>query len=108
MLLVIEIVLFVVGLSLLSSGALPRWVRRRWVRKPCGATVRWLGLLLVLPFPIAFLGGIVLNARLGEQATAFAMVWEAGVLAVAAIAAVLIYRRMRQWGRGLEKEGGGP
>ena len=83
MLLVIEIVLFVVGLSLLSSGRVPRWVRRRWVRQPRRATVRWLGLILVLPFPIAFSGGIVLNTRLGDQATAFGMVWEVGVLVLA-------------------------
>lgn len=108
MLLVIEIVLFVTGLSVLSSGKLPRWLLRRAKRPPSRASVRGLGALLVLPFPIAFLGGLALQARLGDRGMVYATVLEITILVAATTGALLVFQRIRRQarGQGTEKSGG--
>ena len=100
MLLVIEVIFLMAGLSALTSGKLPPWLLRRSKQKPQGAIVRWLGLILVLPFPIAFLGGIALNARLGDRGTAYGMILEIGVLVAAATGVVLVFGQIRRRARG--------
>jgi hypothetical protein len=105
MLVVIEVALFAAGLSPLTTGRLPRWLLRRSQRQPSGATVRWLGLILILPFPIAFVGGIALNERLGDRGTVYAMIVEIVVLVAAALSAALVLRRIR---RQTSAQGEGP
>jgi hypothetical protein len=100
MFLVIEVIMLAIGLSLLSSGRLPRWLLRRAKRTPTRASVRGLGALLVLPFPIAFLSGFALQARLGDRGTLYATALEIAVLAAATIGALLVFQRIRRQARG--------
>ena len=103
MLLVIEIITLMAGLSALTSGTLPSWLLRRAKQKPRRAAVRWLGLILMLPFSVGLLGSIALNARLGDQGTAYAMVLEIVVLVAAVSAATLVFQQIRRQMKGQKR-----
>jgi hypothetical protein len=96
MLLLVEIIMLIAGLWALAAGKLPSLLfgGPQYVLE--GRGVRWLGLILILPLPIALAGGTVLTLLWGEQGTFYAFGLELLVVCVAGIAALVVARAIRQ------------
>jgi hypothetical protein len=95
MLAIIEIVLFICGVVGLISGKLPSLVFGKKYRIE-GPGARLISALLVLPLPIALLGGVVLGLLMGNQAVGIAWIFEIALLILCFVAAAVISRRVRQ------------
>jgi hypothetical protein len=94
MLLFIEVFLFFAGLWAVVSATLPALALL--FRGPDhdleGSGVRLLGLVLLLPLPLAMLGSLALGSLLGERAAGYALLYEL-VIIVFAGAIVLHFGR---------------
>jgi hypothetical protein len=55
-----------------------------------------LGTLLVLPLPLAFVGGFILGLLLGAEAQAYTLLLEMAIIVVSLIAVLVLGRRVRQ------------
>ena len=55
-----------------------------------------LGILLILPLPLAFMAGIVLGLLFGENAPGYALVTEIVIVVGVAIAASIAFRFVRR------------
>lgn len=93
---VIEIIMLFAGIWALVTAKIPSWVLGGPRYKLEGGGARLLGLILVLPLPLAFVGGFVLALFLGEEGAAYATLLELLLVAGAAIAAVIVSRFVRQ------------
>jgi hypothetical protein len=96
MLLLVEIIMLIAGLWALAAGKLPSLLfgGPQYVLE--GRGVRWLGLILILPLPIALAGGTVLTLLWGQQGTFYAFGLELLMVCVAGITALVVARAIRQ------------
>jgi hypothetical protein len=89
MLLILEIAMFVGGIYAIFSAKVPSFLVGGGNYQVEGTTARLFGVLLILPMPIAFIGGIILALLFGKDATSYAVILEVAiVLGVAIIATV--------------------
>lgn len=91
MLLVIEIAMLIGGIYAVIFAELPS-ILVGGGNQVEGKTARWIGVLLMLPLPISFLGGAVLGLLLDEDGAGYAMALEILVVLGAAILSVVIIR----------------
>lgn len=90
MLLIIEIAMLVGGIYAIVSAKVPSFLVGGGKYQVEGTTARLFGALLILPLPVAFLGGIILALLFGEDGTGYAVILEfIIVFGVAILAAVL-------------------
>ena len=96
MLLIIEIGMLIAGVWAIATARLPSWLLGGSKYEYEGRGVRWLGLILVLPLPVAFIGGVVLGLLFGEQGTGYAFILEIAIVVVVLVAAIIVGRFIRQ------------
>jgi len=96
MLLVIEILLLIAGIIALATGKLPSFLLGGAKYRYEGRGVRWLGLILVLPLPLAFVSGVLLALLFGDQATGYTFVVELLIVLAVIIAVLIVSRYVRQ------------
>ena len=96
MILVLEIIFLISGLWAIFTGKLPSTLFSSAKYEIEGTAVRLLGVLLVLPLPVAFLGGVVLALLFGERATGYATIFEIVVVLGVAVIALVAVRFIRK------------
>ncbi len=90
MLFIVEIAMLIGGIYAIVSAKVPSFLVGGGKYQVEGMTARLFGVLLILPLPIAFLGGIILALLFGEEGTGYAIILELiTVLGVAILAVVL-------------------
>ena len=92
---IIEIILLICGVAALITGRLPQLVFGKKYRVE-GPGARVIGAILVAPFPLALMAGIVLGATMGQDGTVIAAIIELVLVLLAFLAAALISRRIRK------------
>jgi hypothetical protein len=89
--LIIEIAMLIGGIWAIVAGKVPSFLVGGGKYQVEGVVARLFGLLLILPLPVAFLGGVVLALLFGEDGTGYAAMLEiVTVLGVAVLAVVLV------------------
>jgi flagellar basal body-associated protein FliL len=96
MLLTIEIIFLFAGIWALVAGKLPSFLFGGPKYRLEGGRVRLLGVILMLPIPIALVGGVVIGLLFGEQAEAYAMLFEIVAVLGVGIVAVIVGRLIRR------------
>lgn len=96
MLLIVEIIMLIAGIWALATGKIPSILFGGPHYKLEGRGVRLLGVILMLPIPVALSGGVVLALLFGEQASGYAILFELAAILVVAIAALVVARHIRQ------------
>lgn len=94
MLFVLEMIMLMVGIRVLLKGTLPSipFVRPR--HRPGERATKLLGVVLVLPIPIATASSFLLRSCLGEAAAGYDVGLDSLVFAGALTLALVIVRRM--------------
>ncbi len=93
MLLILEIAMLIGGIYALATGTVPAFLVGGGKVKIEGLTARLLGVLLILPLPTAFVGGVLMALLLGEEAANYAALLEIGVVFGIALL-ILIFSRV--------------
>ena len=96
MFLIVEIIMLVAGVWALVTGKLPSLLFGGPQYTLEGRGVRLLGLILMLPIPLIFVGSFVLVLLLGEEASAYAIGLELMTVLGVGIAALVVSRLIRQ------------
>jgi hypothetical protein len=96
MLLAIEVILLISGIWALVTGKLPSFLFGGPKYKLEGRGVRLLGVVLLLPIPIALVVGVVLGLLFGEEAQAYAMLFELVIVVGVGVVAVIFSRLIRK------------
>lgn len=96
MLLIVELVMLIAGIWAIVAGKLPSFLFGGPKYRFEGRGVRWLGLILLLPLPMAFVGGVVLALLFGDQSSDYALLLELVIVLAAAIAVLIVSRFVRQ------------
>lgn len=96
MILILEIIFLIAGLWAIATGKLPAFLFGGGHYTAEGTAVRLLGILLILPLPLAFMAGIVLGLLFGEDAPGYAVVTEIVIVIGVAIAASIAFRFVRR------------
>ena len=90
MLLIIEIAMLIGGIYAIVTAKVPSFLVGGGKYQVEGTVARLFGVLLILPLPVAFLGGIILALLFGEDGTGYAVILELiTVFGVAILATVL-------------------
>jgi hypothetical protein len=91
MFLIIEIAMFIGGIWALVKGEVPSFLVGGGKYKVEGTNARVFGLLLILPLPIAFLGGLILGLLFGQDGVEYATILElVAVIGIAILSLVLV------------------
>ena len=91
MLLIIEIAMLIGGIYAIITAKVPSFLVGGGKYQVEGTVARLFGVLLILPLPVAFLGGIIFALLFGEDGTGYAVIFELiTVFGVAIIATVLV------------------
>lgn len=91
MLLIIELAMLAGGIWAIFTGKIPSSLVGGKKHQVKGTMARVLGLLFILPLPVAFLGAVVLIALFGDAGQRYAIVLEIiTVIGVALLAFVLV------------------
>jgi len=93
---VFEILMAILGIVILVAGKIPRWLMPGLRHRYDGPGIRWFGVLLLLPMPLAFLIGVVFYLVSGTTPPPWAALIESGITVVVLIAALLVERRFRK------------
>lgn len=89
--LIIEIAMLIGGIWAVVAGKVPSFLVGGGKYQVEGVVARFFGVLLILPLPVAFLGGVVLTLLFGEDGTGYAAMLEmVTVLGIAVLAVVLV------------------
>jgi hypothetical protein len=94
MLLIIQIAMLVGGIYSMVSAKVPSFLVGGDKYQVEGRAARLFGVLLMLPLPIAFLGGVVLGLLFGEDGAGYAMTLEIIIVVAVAILSVVLVRVM--------------
>ena len=92
MFLIVELAMFVGGIYAIVSAKIPSFLVGGRKYQVEGLAARWFGALLILPLPIAFLGGLILPLLFGEGGTGYAVILELVTVVGIAILAVVLTR----------------
>jgi len=92
MLLIIEIAMLIGGIYAIVSAKVPSFLVGGGKYQIEGMTARLFGVLLVLPLPIAFFGGVILILLTGEEGTFYATMLEIGTVFVVSLLVVVLTR----------------
>ena len=99
-LLILEVLMFISGLVALITGKLPSSLFKLLFGKgeyqTDSNTARLFGLLLMSPFFLAILGGLLLGLLFGPDGADYATIFEAVVVIAVPIIAAVMARRFRQ------------
>jgi hypothetical protein len=94
MLLVIELIMLVGGIYVLFTAKVPSILVGGRDFQLEGANARLVGLMLILPLPLALLGGFLLAVFLGETGVVYASLLEALIVLTIGLIAILMVRSM--------------
>lgn len=92
MLLILEIAMLIGGIYALVTAKVPGFLVGGGKVQIEGLPARLLGVLLILPLPTAFVGGVLLALLVGEEAYNYAALLEIGVVFGIALLVVIISR----------------
>lgn len=92
MLLLIELLMLVAGLWGLLTGRFPQLLLGGGKYQIEGTNARLLGLLLISPLPLSFLGGILLILWLGEPAEEYVAMLEIALIFIVLVVTVVAVR----------------
>ena len=92
MLLILEIAMLIGGIYALISAKVPSLLVGGGKVQIEGLPARLIGVLLILPLPTAFIGGVLMALLLGEEAANYAVLLEIFVVFGIAILAVILSR----------------
>jgi hypothetical protein len=94
MLLILEIAMLMGGIYALAAGKVPGFLVGGGKVQIEGTPARLLGVLLILPLPIIFIGGFILALLMGEDAMGYATLLEVIVVIGTGILVVILSRVM--------------
>lgn len=92
MLLIVEVVMLIGGIWTIATGKVPSFLVGGGKYQVEGLAARLLGLLLVLPLPVAFLGAFALGLLFGEDGAGYAALLELAIVLGVAVLAVVLMR----------------
>jgi len=94
--LIAEILMLIAGICAIIEGKIPSFLLGGARYKLEGRGVRWLGLILVIPLPVAYAVGVVLPFLFGAESAPYAVGIELMMVLVCATAAVVVSRYIRR------------
>jgi len=92
MLLIVEIAMLIGGIYAIATARVPGFLIGGGKYQVEGTTARLFGVLLILPLPIAFIGGFILALLFGEEGTGYAVILELVTVFGVAILSVVLTR----------------
>lgn len=104
MLFVLEMIMLMVGIRVLLKGTLPSIPFIKPPRDVGKGTMNLLGIVLMLPLPVAIVTSVLLNSLLGDDAGAYDAGLDIVVFAGSLTAVLFILRQI--WRPGTAKDGG--
>jgi hypothetical protein len=94
--LIIEVLFLIFGLWALFTGRLPAFLFGGGKYRIEGPLVRGLGVLMLMPLPIAVVLGVVTMMAFGPDALSYATLLEVGMLVLVMVAGLIVVYRVRQ------------
>ena len=96
MLLLVELLMLICGIWAIATGKLPRLLFGGSQYTAEGRKVRLLGVLLVLPIPLAILGTVLLDLLFGMQCSGCDALLELFIVGAVGFASLIVFRAIRQ------------
>ncbi|MBI3173127.1 MAG: hypothetical protein HYZ25_05370 [Chloroflexi bacterium] len=91
----LEIILGIAGVWILFTGKVPNWIIGKKDFEITDMKARLIGFILVLPFPLSFVMGIILALLFGQDGIGYAFFAEMAIFIIVLIIVMVLIRKFR-------------